>query len=231
MGCVSSVQLMAEWRIELMIADLEIHRLEQLRQGDRFQYSGVSWTVRDCSTYSDAKGYQTTEWLIESTSGNEYYLLREVDPENLKQSVEWYLAEELKKARIYVPGSATIITGNLWSAIQEDREPYPELQANMKTFIFESKTEGKYRSLDSDRSRITWDYWDSEHHWNLALEAWEDGSLEIYLTQKVQPEEFDNLQRGVDFPEKSLSNSSLPSGQIIAALLCFGIGVLLMIFG
>jgi Domain of unknown function (DUF4178) len=214
-----------------MSADLEIDRLEQLRQGDHFQYRGVYWTVRDCSTYSDAKSYQITEWLVESASGQEYYLLREADPENLEQLIEWYLAEELHDPKLYLPNFSTSVTGSLGSVIQEDREPYPQLQALNNTFTFESKTEGRYRSFDSDRSRITWDYWDSEHHWNLALEAWEDGSLEIYLTQKVQPEEFDNLQRGVDLPERSLSNSSLPSGQIIAALLFFSIGVLLMIFG
>ena len=49
-----------------------------------------------CYTYhDDSQGYEATEWLLRSPTGKEYYLLREVDPQNPESPVNWYLAEEL----------------------------------------------------------------------------------------------------------------------------------------
>ncbi len=55
-------------------------QLLQLRPGDRLNYHGVQWQVKDYSTYVDPNGYETTEWLLQSKAGAEYYLLRELDP-------------------------------------------------------------------------------------------------------------------------------------------------------
>jgi hypothetical protein len=212
------------------MTNLGLDRLEQLRQGDRFQYRSVSWTVRDCSSYSDLRNYQITEWLIESSSGKKYYLLREVDPENSEQPVEWYLAEKLDNSQLYLPGLSESITGHLPSMMQEYRDPYPEIQANATTYKFESQTEGIYQNLDSKQVRITWDYWDSDRQWNLALETWEDGSLEVYLTQKVNPEEVYNLKRGVALAKKG-AKAEFPIGEVIAAVSLLWAGILFMMLG
>ena len=63
-------------------------QLQQLRPGDRLNYHGVQWQVKNHSTYVDPKGYETTEWLLRSGTGTEYYLLREFDPENPEAVVQ-----------------------------------------------------------------------------------------------------------------------------------------------
>jgi hypothetical protein len=55
-------------------------QLEQLQAGDRVAYRGVRWKVKEASTYADANGYETAEWLLRSPDNQEHYLLREVDP-------------------------------------------------------------------------------------------------------------------------------------------------------
>ena len=52
-------------------------RLQELRPGDRVKYYGRQWDVKDYSTYHDnLQRYETTEWLLRSPIGKEYYLLR-----------------------------------------------------------------------------------------------------------------------------------------------------------
>jgi Domain of unknown function (DUF4178) len=208
-----------------MTSDIKIDRLEQLRKGNRFQYRGVTWVVRDCSSYRNAGGDRTTEWLIESTSGKSYYLLQEVHTENEEQLVEWYLAEPLKNPILSLPNSTIVPLSDIRSAMQDDREPYPQLQANQKVFTFDSKTIGIYQDGDSKKSRITWDYWDSAHRWNLALEVWEkEKRIQVYLTQKVQPEKFSHF-------ETQFLNNAWERWQFRLALVLFCCGFVLLIFG
>ncbi len=70
-------------------------QLQQLRSGDRLTYRSVQWRVESYSTYEDPNGYETSEWLLRSQKGAEYYLLREFDPKNPQGLVHWYLAEEI----------------------------------------------------------------------------------------------------------------------------------------
>lgn len=76
-------------------------QLQQLRPGDHLKYHGVQWDVKDYSTYDDPQGYETAEWLLRSQTGKEYYLLREVDPQNSESLVNWYLAEKLAYPSIF----------------------------------------------------------------------------------------------------------------------------------
>lgn len=168
--------------------------LRQLRMGDRLKYYGILWHVRDYSTYTDAQGYETEEWSLKSETSKAYYLLREVDPANVEKPVTWYIAEELRSPTIVEPGSSRDLFLDLAEEMRSHKTPYPELQVFNRVYLFESCTEGTYESDDTPTARITWDYWDQPHLWNLALEAWSN-QLVIYSTKEVQPTDFSNLQR------------------------------------
>ncbi len=168
--------------------------LRQLQPGDVIHYHGVQWRVRDVSHYRDPYGYEMEEWLLKSPLSKEYYLLREVDPENPTAQVNWYIAEQLRNPAIYEPGSSRDLLTSLAHDMRSGKEPYPQLQTLNRIYTFESKTEGTHNSEDGSEYRVTWDYWDAAHLWNLALEAWSDASLSVYSTRKVLPSDFSQPQ-------------------------------------
>ncbi|XGV98912.1 MAG: DUF4178 domain-containing protein [Leptolyngbya sp. BL-A-14] len=177
-----------------MTVGLSETELRQLREGSQLKYHGVQWVVHDYSTYTDDNGYETEEWLLKSTSGKEYYLLREVDPQNPETLVHWYLAEELRYPTLVDPQTSRDRLMSIGDDMRSHASPYPELQLFNRLYAFESQTEGDYHSDGTTRHRITWDYWDSAHLWNLALEAWSDGTLSVYSTRVVQPADFTEIQ-------------------------------------
>jgi Domain of unknown function (DUF4178) len=176
-----------------MAETLSSQQLETLRAGDRVTYYGVRWQAIDYSTYTDPHGYQTEEWLLRSTTGKEYYLLKEIDPNTTGE--RWYIAEELTAPTLIDPATQTDVLTSIVGAMQAKQTPYPQLQLFNRLYRFESATEGTYSSEDSTQQRITWDYWDAAHLWNLALEAWSDGKLVVYSTREVQPESFSEYRK------------------------------------
>jgi hypothetical protein len=180
--------------------------LPRLRAGDRVTYGGTQWEVEDFSTYDDANGYEMMEWLLKSNRSS-YYLLREVDPENPETTVNWYLSEEIGVNRVSGDHVGDNIQFALWDAIHEHRDPYYKLRAMGRVYYFESQTEGTYNSVDGAESRTTWDYWDEQHLWNLAIEAWQNRELHVYSTKKVTPEEF-TIADKVDQPQAFASPKS-----------------------
>lgn len=169
-------------------------QLRQLRPGDLVKYHGVQWRVRDYSTYRDPYGYETEEWLLKSPLSKEYYLLREVDPEETDDRVTWYIAEDLRNPTIYEPGSSRDLLVSLAQDMRSGKDPYPRLQTLNRVYSFDSKTEGTYEGDDGNERRITWDYWDAAELWNLALEAWGNSKLAVYSTRKAHPSDFSNIQ-------------------------------------
>ena len=206
-------------------------QLQQLRTGDRLKYHGVEWQITDYSTYDDPYGYETTEWLLRSKGGNEYYLLREFDPQNPESIVNWYLAEELTNPSIFQPNSQENLVPYIWQDMQEQKEPYPELQLFGKVYRFESQTQGNYEGDEDQSIRTTWDYWDLEHQRNLALEAWSNGQLHVYSTKVVKPQEFSDIQKEGISSEINRRLSSFPIWEFFGALALISIGTLMMIFG
>lgn len=201
-------------------------QLQQLHSGDRVKYHGVQWQVKNYSTYDDPNGYETTEWLLRSQAGAEYYLMREFDPKNPEGLVHWYLAEEISNPKIFQPEVFNNLAVRLWHDMQGQQTPYPELQALSRSYYYESQTEGTYDGKQGESSRITWDYWDKAHQWNLAIEAWPNGELHIYSTKVVRPEEFSEIEKGgvVNLP-------SFPIWEFLGAC-CFLVGgILMLIFG
>lgn len=169
--------------------------LPRLRAGDRVTYGGTQWQIKDFSTYDDANGYEMMEWLIQPdksiySSSTIYYLLREVDPDNPETNINWYLSEEIGVNRISGEHVGDDVRFALWDAMKKHRDPYPKLRALGRLYYFESQTDGDYFGEDGREARTTWDYWDEEHLWNLAIEAWQDRELHVYSTKKVSPEDF-----------------------------------------
>lgn len=217
-----------------MQSTLTEEQLRSMREGCRLNYHGVEWQIADYSTYSDQAGYETEEWLLESPLGKEYYLLREFSPVEVGATVQWYLAEELPHPKIYDPATAREVTYRLAEQILSGQSPYPQLQALNRTYEFESQTEGTYDADAGSRSRTTWDYWDTPHLWNLALEAWSDGSFAVYSTRTVQPSDFSDLisHSPLNFTSaRSRRSKAAQPQQRWAAIVLMIVGFFLMIFG
>ncbi len=186
--------------------------LRNLRSGDRLKYQGVTWTVTDFSTYHDAP-YEMEEWCLRSETGKEYYLLYEVDAiadgDERANPATWYIAAEVFNPKIYDPETNRDITLSLGDKMLAQETPYPTLQLYRRVYEFESTTAGMYRGgAEEERDRITWDYWDSAHLWNLAIERWETGALQVYQTRVVYPINFQVLAPGAQHaraPEGPLS--------------------------
>jgi hypothetical protein len=209
------------------------NQLYSLRPGDRVRYSGVDWDIKDYSTYQDPEGYQTDEWLLSSSGGSEYYLLREYDPSAEINAVTWYISHQLHDVNLYNPMflNNPIPLTLLWEQMQALSEPYLELKLFYKTYYFESQTEGTYESEGKIKSRITWDYWDEEHLVNLAIEALPNLQLDIYSTKVVNAEEFSQVQKGVGPQSKPWNFDPDLIIELIIAVIFLSIGILLMIFG
>jgi hypothetical protein len=182
------------------------NQLRQLREGDLFKYHGVQWQVKSYSTYTDSEGYETEEWQLKSQTGKQYYLMREVDSEDGSPKIGWFLAEELRHPTIYLPGDLKDVLVTLPEDMRSHQTPYPELQLFNRIYQFESQTEGKYRSDGEVSHRITWDYWDATHLWNLALEALADGTFAVYSTRAVQPSDFTDFKQGNNFSVSDYSS-------------------------
>ncbi len=224
---VLSCPYLGKFVSDSMLSVFNETKLQQLRSGDRLKYHGVQWQVKNYSTYEDPNGYETTEWLLRSQAGAEYYLLREFDPQNPEHPVHWYLAEEIRNPKIFQPESFNNLAVGLWHDMQNHKTPYPELHALSRQYYFESQTEGTYEENQGDTSRITWDYWDEPHQWNLAIEAWHNTELHVYSTKVVKPEEFSQVEKGGVIN----ISSSFPIWEFLGAS-CFLIGgILMMIFG
>ena len=213
-------------------------QLRNLRTGDRVTYANVTWEIRDYSTYEDDEGYQTDEWLLTSSGGSEYYLLREYEPdEDEDEPVTWYISSEVQNAQLYLPESNEDVVPNLWQNMQALSEPYPKLKLFYKIYYFDSQTQGTYEVEGQQQDRITWDYWDQAHLTNLAIEAFPDHKLEIYSSKVVQPAEFFDIEKLATSTDQQ-NNSIAPQNNFtknlaesIAASIFVFIGLLFMFFG
>ncbi|VEP11663.1 conserved hypothetical protein [Hyella patelloides LEGE 07179] len=140
-------------------------KLENLRKGDLFQYNTQQWSIKDYATYKDRKGYKTEEWLIESDGSSvsiktQRYLIREVDPENSPNSVNWYIAQEIKQPEIYVSdeeaSNDNIVPTLLPKMLRQDT-PFPQLRYLGIVYYLESQTGGTYKARMWRDTRVTWD--------------------------------------------------------------------------
>lgn len=170
---------------------LKAMQLEKLAEGDKIKYHGLIWDVLDYSNYDDEKGYKIEEWLVSWGEGIENYLLKEVDPENPATAVNWYLSEEIKDPKLFSAELEPLELTELWTKMQGQEMPYADLKLFGKSYFFESRTTGLYNQVedDSKMQRITWDYWDLDHQFNLAIEAWSNGKIQVYSTRVVNPAE------------------------------------------
>ncbi len=216
-------------------------QLRQLRAGNLITYHGVQWSVMDHSSYTEDEDYYMEEWLLQAKSGKEYYLLYERETkDDGERSQEWYIAEQLRYPVIYEPKSSQNLVRSLAQMMLSHQEPYPRLQSLNRIYEFESSTEGDYNSEGTLQHRVTWDYWDQAKLWNLALEAWEDGHLDVYSTRRAQPSEFTNLVTDADTGWRNTSQTVSSRSQtakqnhdiqVVLAWTLIGLGFMFMISG
>jgi hypothetical protein len=215
--------------------------LSVLQPDDAIRYAGIVWQVDEQSTYSDRKGYHTTEWLITSRTSHQYFLLREADDDAGSDQVTWYLAEELGKVAIVNVELEQLLWANkIHQAMVDDQQPYPVLKVANRTYFFESATRGTYVAEEEDagsdrQERITWDYWDEPHTWNLALEAWPNGDLKLYNTREVEPEEFSLVDKFSRSRNRTVSKNKVTGSsrtvERTMAWFLMGLGLVMMMTG
>jgi hypothetical protein len=223
--------------------------LSALQPDDAIRYAGITWQVEARSTYSDRQGYWTTEWLIASATRHQYFLLREAEDDSESDDITWYLAEELARVAIVDGDSEQLLpTQAFHRAMVDDQQPYSVLKVANRTYFFESATRGTYRAEGEDaededaedaetepdhQERITWDYWDEPHTWNLALEAWPNGDLKLYNTREVEPDEFSLVDRPQTVRTVSRKETSGVSRNVQLTMAWFltGLGLVMMISG
>jgi hypothetical protein len=165
--------------------------------------------------------------LLRSQAGAEYYLLREFDPKNPEELVHWYLAEEISQPTLFDPKSFNNLAVGLWNDRQGQKIPYPELDTLGRHYYFEFQTQGTYEGNMRETSRITWDYWDKSHQWNLAIEAWSNGQLPVYSTKLVNPEEFSEVNKGIGIQLPT----AFPILEFVGACGLVLVGLFMLIFG
>ncbi len=199
-------------------------QIEQLRSGDRLEYQGVQWQVQDYGTYKDPQGYQTQEWQLSSKNCQKCYLQREYNPIESAEPIHWYFAEEISNPQVLKPGESANLIPSVWQKMQDAKTPEGELQALNRSYLFDFQTEGTYSDHDGSLPRITWDYWDKAHRWNLELEAFPDKELHVYSSQEVKPEAFHTLP-----PAKN--SQKFPLGQAILATSMIFCGIVMMHYG
>jgi hypothetical protein len=168
--------------------------LETLAVGDSFTFSGVQWAVRELNYFQDPSGYRTTEWRIASSRRGEYYLMVEYDPAQGMKPV-WYLSERLPSPKILHAETGKNIYRQLRESFATNVSPPAALCVNDTTFVFESSSSGRFQS-EGESHRTTWEYWDTTHTRNLALEFWAEGELLVYLARVISPDKIHDLRRG-----------------------------------
>ncbi|MBR8837673.1 MAG: DUF4178 domain-containing protein [Stigonema ocellatum SAG 48.90 = DSM 106950] len=195
-------------------------QLEELCPGDHVKYQGVEWGVQAYGTYKDPQGYQTQEWLLSSPDNQKRYLQKEYNPEIPKDPIHWYFSEEIVEAQVLEPGNSNNLIPSVWRDMQDKKTPQHELNALNRTYLFDFQTSGTYSDKDGTLPRITWDYWDKDHKWNLELEAFPDQELHVYSAQEVNPEIFSILassQKVKTFPigKAILATSMIAGGMVM----------------
>ncbi|BAY23312.1 filamentous hemagglutinin outer membrane protein [Calothrix sp. NIES-2100] len=195
-------------------------QLEELHPGDHVKYEGVEWRVQAYGTYKDPQGYQTQEWLLSSSDNQKRYLQKEYNPEIPKDPIHWYFSEEIVEAQVLEPGNSNNLIPSVWRDMQDKKTPQHELNALNRTYLFDFQTSGTYSDQDGTLPRITWDYWDKDHKWNLELEAFPEQELHVYSAQEVNPEIFSILassQKGKTFPigKAILATSMIGGGMVM----------------
>jgi hypothetical protein len=196
-------------------------KLEELRRGGRVEYQNVQWEIKSYGTYQDPQGYQTQEWLLLSPTNQKRYLQKEYNPAIPKNPIHWYFSEEIDRPQVLVPTNNTNIIPSVWQQMQDAKTPQPELKALNGSYLFDFQTKGTYTDQDGTLPRITWDYWDKAHKWNLELEAFPEKELHVYSAQEVNPGAFRVLASVRTFP---IGQAILATSMIVCGIAIGRIG-------
>jgi hypothetical protein len=152
------------------------------RSGVVILFEGHEWRVTDQSTYWNEEGYRVHEWCCElgEVTG---YLLKEGDTR--QGAIRWFFTREIPTESVMVVGGE-----RLADRITRAPEPQPPDALEYKGAIYRyaDTTDGTHENASGARARkVTWDYWDSGHVQNLAVERWPDGSVDCYLGACIEP--------------------------------------------
>jgi hypothetical protein len=151
------------------------------RPGVAVLFEGRTWRVTDQSTYSSGEGYRVHEWCCEQGDVTGY-LLREGDPK--QGTVRWFFTREIPRESVTVAGGERL--ADRWKRTTEAQPP-DTLEHEGATYHYADTTDGTHEDASGTRVRkLTWDYWDSGHARNLAVERWPDGTLDCYLGAYIE---------------------------------------------
>jgi len=166
--------------------------------GDTLILKGSAFEITDRSTYRNNEGYFVTEFCAEDDD-TENYLLRESYPNG---SVKWFFT------KWHEPDGFKDDSGReIRDYLKNGEFNLPQrINRREEHFMFADKTDGIYAdNPGEDEKKITYDYWNGDHTRNLAIESWQDGSMDFYIGSYIEPSE-GLLEPGSSFSRRSSSS-------------------------
>ena len=173
------------------------------RVGQTLRFEGQEWEVTDHSSYWNDAGYRVTEWCCE-TEDVEAYLLKEVKE---GEPTRWFFTRRIDR------------DGVKGLPAKGPSPAPPTLTYGGQAFQYAETTEGTYEDEPGERvPKTTWEYWDSAHQQNLAVEVWPDGRIDCYRGAYIEPEAVTPAGDGAGSAEREAAGPATGREAVVAAL-------------
>ncbi|HNW45601.1 MAG TPA: ATP synthase subunit I [Elusimicrobiales bacterium] len=160
-------------------------KLEDIVPGAVLNYNGGVWRVMEKSVCRESAAYVEVQWTLESNSGGEAYLLRSEEKKEDGTEVLWVFTRQTQLHKV----SFEAAPGSLKPFAELDMPSAPPAHVNFANdkFSFQDETSGEAEDDEGDTvTKITWNYYSSDHKRNLAIEIWKEPDRDY-------PEAYDGL--------------------------------------
>ncbi|HAH30965.1 MAG TPA: hypothetical protein DCL44_01475 [Elusimicrobia bacterium] len=190
-----------------------MEKLEELRVGDWVRWGGSEWEVTDRNTYAKSGAYNEIHWKLEPDMGQERYLV--MSKEDKGASVEEICVCTREAVISDVEYKAQ---SGQWQAFRET-DSLSEAPATIRFKNLEFNLQGETSGTDEDDdgntvTTLTWDYYDSSHSRNIAIEIWKEPDadyFEAYDGNVTKPSDFELLPPRAATITKSFIKESVPA--------------------
>lgn len=157
-------------------------RLTDLRENFMLDYDLKTWQVVEMYEYDWGDDYFSYEYKLDS--GDDTIFLSVVEDDE----VEVYVT---RKIRI------SAIDEDIEEAVEEDGKPPKKLHYKGKTFYRDAENAGYFRntkqSWDNAAEFVSWDYYDEDEKYILAVEQWGDNTFDAAFGMVEKEFAFSNI--------------------------------------
>lgn len=158
--------------------------VEDLQPGFILEYDLKSWIVREAYEYDWGDNYFTKEYKIDCGDDEAYF---HVDAN------EDLFITLTRKVRV------RSINEDIPEKIKEKDRPPKKLEYKGKTYYLEGTNPGYFNDnpgSDNWTELISWDYYDDEGEYTIAIEQWGEDEFEAAYGVVVKPFEISNIIPG-----------------------------------